>query len=402
MSDKMLCFSEIAWSEVMSSDERPVNFFLSGNLPVYIKVNRDRHLVYIHLHRWTEIRKTLKFERTEDFSLSRSIWKEDWRILPAFPCKGFDEDLVFLRLGHKTLVDIAVSGSSRVESFSGDGFWSYRPSELVGHEIRNRREIRIYEDIRNPILNNIEFSHAFLVDKKEWELARSRLVSWPDDDLEKCRISIKVRERNLYFNPSDIEALKQGALDGCELVHYPYEHRERMPGIYWMFQAAYALNELKIIKTDKEIEDDLKKKAPKETYRYKTLRTARKFIRLILDRAKGARGEGDFNLEDLDNWTVREDYEFTYVSKGLSFILAIADWWVRTTERDPNEAKLTLVEKLAECKFGGLEIGDLVYLISGSQITEEDNTSFEAYLKDSKKQVRRAIDRKPGKSSSYD
>jgi hypothetical protein len=179
---------------------------------------------------------------------------------------------------------------------------------------------------------------------------------------------------------SDVGMLKREARKNHERVKYPYEHKDRMPGIYWMFQESYAINSPKIISTDKKVQDE-QIKIQEQIYRYKSRRTANKFVRLTSDRNKGGDSRGDFNLEDLDDWTVREDYEFPYVSKGLSCILAITDWWVRTTEKDPNTSKLALAEKLAENKFGGLEIGDLVYLIGGSRVTLEEATLFDEYLR---------------------
>jgi len=394
MSEKLCRFSEVNWPDIVNPDQDPLRFCLGKRLPIYIKVRRDCQLVYIHCHRWNEIRRDLKFERIDSYSISGPCWKEDWRTLPAFPHKTFDEEIVFLRIDHERLAEIAVTGSTIIQSFSGDGFSIPRPYRVIGHNIRTRRAIVEYQDITAPILKTIDFYHALLVDKDKWKLASQRLTSWYEADLEECKVSIEVRECDLYFTSSGIETLKQEAQNGREFVTYPYAHKERMPGIYWMFQAAYAQNELKILLKDK-VGKWLVETASKDTYRRRSCRTAKKFVWPEVHRKRGGGVRGDFNLEDLDGWTIRKDYEWAFISKGLSVILAIADWWKEITERSPSEAKnkLPLAIKLYVNKFEGLEVGDLVDLISGSRITVEEAIKFYEYLKGEGKKVRHIVDK---------
>lgn len=150
----------------------------------------------------------------------------------------------------------------------------------------------------------------------------------------------------------------------------------------------------------------LPEKGLKNPYRYKSVRTAKKFVWHEVDRSQGGNDRGDFNMEELAEFGDRGVYEFSFVSKGLSFILAIADWWVKITEDFPDETKLTLAKKLAANRFGGLEVGDLVYLIGGSQITDEEVALFYEYQKglggqkDPDKKVRPIVDSKPKKATA--
>ena len=372
MSERMLRFSEVNWAEVTASAEDPVAFCLRKELAAYFKVRRDSQLVY--RHHYVPLRKDL--------------------VLDSLPVMGFDEELVFLQLENSSLVEISLSRSAFVPSFSGSGFSIPRPYRVIGHTIRRRWEMREYEPITNPALKKVEFYHAFLINKKKWELSASDFTESCQDSLEKCKDSLEIAESDLYFASSDIEALRAEVQQGRELVKYPFAHKERMPGIYRMFQAAYAHNERGMILKD-EVEEWLSEKGQKNPYRYKSVRTAKKFVWLELDRSRGGGDRGDFNMEDLDGWTNRKDYEFSFVSKGLSFILAIADWWVEIIQRSPDETKLSLAKRLDENKFGGLEIGDLVYLISGSQITDEEAALFSEYQKDRGEKVRSIVDRKP-------
>lgn len=372
MPEKMLRASDIDWAEVGTSADSHLVFCMRKEVPVYFKVNRERHLVYRHHHVQLDAGSGIK----------------------SLPFMGIDEELVFLRLDNSSLAEIALSRSSFVPSFSGDGFSIPRPYRITGHTIPARRNIGKYENITDPTLEKVEFYHAFLIDKKRWELSASELTVSDQKALEECKDSLEIRESDLYFTSTDIAALKKEAQESREVAPYPYAHRERMPGIYWMFQAAYAHNDLKILLKE-NIKEWLLKSAGKSTYRHKSIRTAKKFVQLSLDRAKGGPDRGNFYLENLGSSIDAENYKFSFASEYLSAILVIADWWAEVIGLEPDTKNLDLAKRLDQNQFGGLEIGDLVYLISGSKITEEENTSFEKYLKKNGKPVRRIIDKKP-------
>jgi hypothetical protein len=367
----MLRFSEVNWGTVTASDEDPLAFCLRNNLAAYFKVRRDSQLVY--RHHYVLPREDLAFD--------------------CLPIMGFDEELVFLQLENSSLVEISLSRSAFVQSFSGSGFSIPRPYRVIGHTIFPREEMREYEPITNPVLKKVEFYHAYLINKKKWEFPESYYSETVLHALEKCKDSIEIMEDDLYFCFADIEAIQREAQLGRELVKYPFAHKERLPGIYQMFQAAYAHNECKTMPKVK-VEEWLRAKSPKNSFRYKSARTAKKFVWPEVDRSQGGGDRGDFNMEELAEFGDREIYEFSFVSKGLSFILAIADWWVTITKDFPDETRLTLAKKLDASRFGGLEVGDLVYLISGSQIKDEEVALFYEYQRGLDKKVRPIVDRK--------
>lgn len=376
MSERMLRFSEIKWSEFSTSTEDPLWMCLRKEIPVYFKVRRDLHLVYRH-HR-VPVNGALDDE-------ARFVM-------------GFDEELVFLPLDNTSLAELAVSPHCFVTIFLGNGISIPRNYHASGQTDRRGWEIREYEDVKIPSLRKANFYHAFLVNKKRWELAVSNLTMSEHKALQECKDSVKVSDSDLYFFSSDIDALKREAQDSGELVPYPFAHKELMPGIYWMFQAAHELQAGKIVSKE-GVAAWLKRNAPKNTYRYKSDRTAKKFVWPDVDRAKGGGSRGNFDQVDLDEFGKKEDYERPFVSRGLSVILAVAGWWAKTTEEFPDETKFTLATKLDANKFGGLEIGHLVYLMSGSKITDDEVKKFDEYQRRLGKKFRRIVEREPTKKA---
>jgi len=347
----MLCFTDINWAEASTSTDDAIAHCMRNNVPIFFKVRRDSQLVYRYHH----------------------VQLENDLGIASLPSMGIDDELVFMRLDSVPLADIAVSKSSTKILFTGEGFSIPQPYRVIGHTLPARRVMGKYEDITSPILEKVEFYKAFILNKEKWDLSASKLTVSDQEALKQCRDSFKIEVSDLYFTFTDISMLKEKAQKSRELAPYPYEHRERMPGIYWMFQAAYAQNELKILPKEK-VRDWLVENADKGTYGHRSVRTAKKFVQLKLDRAKGTRGRGDFDLEDLERWDERGKFEFPFVSKGLSFILAIADWWLEMIKVKPDETNLSLATRLADSKFRGGEIDDLVYLISGRPLTKEGNT----------------------------
>lgn len=61
-------------------------------------------------------------------------------------------------------------------------------------------------------------------------------------------------------------------------------------------------------------------------------------------------------------------------------ILAIADYWFDLSEDDPNAAMTDLAKKLMVNRFGGLEVGDLVYLIAGQRVDLAIESSLKEWV----------------------
>lgn len=340
MCYQMRRFSDIDWAKLLGRSEGPVDLCLRNDVPVYLKVRRDCQLVYRHYQAGQDLRH--------------------------LPLMDFYNDVLFLRIDAGLLREISVSGYCHVKKFSCNGLYITDRSSIGPDGVADKI----------PLLAEAEFDYAFLVDRKGWEnrnwLWRNPLVPpmgsrcVPEDFI--CEL--EVGKNDLWFATCDIEMLEKYARNGRELVSCPLRDQDRMPGIYWMFQAAYAYNDRKLM-SKKEIKAWLTDAAPRGTYAYRSIRTAEKFVWLNVDRSRGAKGRGEFILDDLDALDDRDKYEFSFVSKGLSFILAIGNWWAEIIERSPNEGNQALADKLYENKFNGGEVEDLVYLISGSRMSAQ-------------------------------
>lgn len=375
---RMLAFSEVGWSEIIPAAESPFEFLTLKDIPVYYKVDREKGVVY------REYQAVLGYTDSEvanwpigvvtipDMSANEEV------SIASMPFAGFNEDIAFVRIDEDEMVELASYGFCHASAFKSEGIQMPALYEVKGRTVREITRL----GKKNSSLARVWFDKALIVDRKRY--AAAERSPWDKPDPNQFAMVVEVRSDNLYLLSTDIEALKLEREKSRLLVAYPFANAERMPGIYWMFQAAYAQNGMKSLPKD-DVASWLKEKAPTNTYRYKSIRTASKFVWPELDRSRGRKGRGNFVLEDLDEWTISDSYVFEFVSKGLSFVLAIADWWVKVINKNPKESRLELAKKLDENKFRGLEVDDLVYLIGGEILSEEEAKLFKKYLKEKEK-----------------
>lgn len=352
MSERMLRVAETDWSQVVASAERPVELLLRKGIAVYIKVRRDSEIVYRYHH------------------APLAEGKE----IDSFPFAGFLAELVFLPLDDEALAEISVSRSCHVSSFSGVGFSIPQPYEVTG-ETRGGYSIKKLLKMETANLARVEFDRAFIADKKkrEWALARLATLEMPSP--EQFAIQIEVGENDLYMTSSEFEALKQEVRQGKELIKDPFDHATRMPGLYWMFQAAYALNERHLIGED-EVLGWLKAGCVGDAFEGKRGGFAAKLVPKQLDRARGRKGgPRPFKMLDLKNWADNpEQFIFPFVSDGLTLALAVAKWWVERLEGEPNESRVVLAKKLYEQNFDQAETNYVVGLIAGVQLSQDEKS----------------------------
>lgn len=406
-----------------------ISVLLSQSIPVFVKIDRERQAIYRHHHRvlvheepistassdppprvparnlgrisYRSARgyrlrsKKPKFKGAVS-KLPRRLQRTPARQLPAatqrrplltgatrkvqFECgfKGYEDDVLYLRVDDRVLAEIDLTGTCKRSIFKDGGYSHPRPFEIVG-QTRGGYSIKKTSNYVEAKLEDVSFDHAFVVDKQGLEQAAAGRSLLGAPAPEEFRVNFTLEAGDLWLLSSDFEQIERQASQNIELVAYPFEHKDKMPGLYWMFQAAYAHNRLgTVAKANRGVRRWLLEHAPKKTYRHGSIRTAEKFVWPEVDRKQGAGGRGEFALEDLDEWTVAENYELNYISKGFSVVLAVADWWLKVLNREPGKSTMHLADKLVENKFAGLEVGDLVYLISGSQITAEIKESLES------------------------
>ena len=395
--------SAVDWSQVMASPEKPIDFLLRKDVAVYIKVRRDSEIVYryykapIKAGEWGNSVPYAAFLRAEahllegealaDFVRSRACDEEE---VDSLPYAGFVEEAAFLRLGDAALAEIAVSRSCHVSSFSGAGFLIPRPYEVTG-QTRGGYPVRRPLRIETAELTKFEFDRAFIVDKKKRDLVLARMSSMNESSPEQFAIRVEVGEGDLYVTSVDFEAIKQGARQAYKVADYPFDHAERMPSIYWMFQAAVALNDKHLIGKD-EVLDWLRARCAGDVFGGKRGGFAAKLIPKELDRAKGRNdGPRPFKVWDLENLVDNPNrFIFEFASDGLTTILVVADWWLEVLEGSPDESRVTLAKKLYEQNFDQTETNYVVRLLTGVQLSKHEKESFEEWAneKDRKEPIR--------------
>lgn len=442
MPQLMRCLQDLERAGVLAVGQTAASLVSSRKIPVFTKIDREHQALYRHYRR-VLVRKECLSTTSSDPQAQissrnlgriahRSTGVYRWRskgsefigpisklpgrleranarklplAKPPRPRKiefemgfeGYEKDALFLRVDDRVLSEIDLSGTCNVSVFKDGGYSHPRPFEIVG-QTRGGYSIKKPSDYVESKLEAIAFDHAFLVNKEGLKNAAAGRA-WAAGPVppKAFRIEVRLRVEDLWLLSSDFDKLVRQTSQDRELVAYPFDHKDTMPGLYWMYQAAYAHNHLRnVAKAENGVKKWLLEHAPNKTYRFGSVRTAEKFVWRAVDRKQGAEGRGEFVIEDLDEWTVAEDYKVDFISKGFSVVLAVADWWMKMLSRDPREPPAHLADKLTENNFSGLEVGDLVYLISGSKFTYEDMESLEIRLR--KKSIEQA--KKAAKSST--
>ena len=121
----------------------------------------------------------------------------------------------------------------------------------------------------------------------------------------------------------------------------------------------------------------LRNKCAGDDFRGKRGAFAAKLVRKVVDRAKGRKGGPRplrvWDLKNLDDSPER--FAFTFVGDGLTLALAVADWWVTLLD-GMSEGPVVLARKLYEQNFDETEVGYLVRLITGVQLSKIERIVF--------------------------
>jgi hypothetical protein len=386
---RLVKFSELRSEELLPERERLIPYLLEHDVPVYFRVDPAHYLVYRYYR--------FAFPTVGEVGCMEveGVAGADRRGAPALPSatplpvEGFlDCDLAFLRLDRSSLEQIHISGSCPTPHFTRGGLVIKPIYRVIGHGVGGRpiREVEEPQGVRELI--GVEFDEAVVVDKNLWNQAcRSDQRPARIDALEYAAGG-EIRMQGLFLDETDAARLRQWKLSTIKRREYPFLHEERMPGLYWMYQAAYVLNELAELKGGKGgVGQWLMDNAPEKTFRYRSMRTAKKFVWLELDRNQGGKGRGEFDLERINELRgdgARLKYEFSFTSDGLTMILAIADFWHELTSTEAGAGAADLAKKLMMNGFAGLEVGDLVYLISGKPVDLKTESVLRKWVEDGK------------------
>jgi hypothetical protein len=345
--------TETNWSGLIGPNESPVAFLLRKQVPAYVKVHREHQAVYCR---------------------QRRLVGSDGLQMPFV---GFEEDALFLRLGDVGLAEIVATGSFHACDFSHDGYLIPRPYERKEFA-SGRYSTKEYGPIVHPRLARFEFDHAVIINKKHRNavLASAPPIQWPP--VEQFALTIEFREADLYVAGTDLASLSSGVREGREPAPYPFDHANRMPGLYATFQAAYALNHAKEWTEFDEsaVTSWIQKTAGLPRISTKCAKFAAKMARLSVARTQGGKSK-PLKTESLVHLVDNPDhFRFEFVSEGLTLLLAVADWWETLLSKDPDSTRVDLAKKLSELNFSAAEIVEAVKLISGAGLNAGELKEF--------------------------
>lgn len=383
---RMIPLTDSGWQKYKPEGVKALEFLAQEKVPVYVQVSPARHLVYCYLQ--------------AAFALPSKAYEVDVADhgdavtgpldAGTLPVKRFCSDVMCLQLSNESYEQVAHFGQALKPTFAGGGLSRRQVYRVTGRD-RRGRQIRQYSEVRIHDLERVEFDRAILIDAPLWndalEYRRDQMLRGKGDPEmgppEAFAASLdQIREADLYLDAEDVERLKARILEREGHGNYPFDHKERMPGIYLMFQAAWLLNEKKeAIDPKKWLASEGAKLSFK--FRGKTIVTAAKFVKLDLDRALGSGDRGALQVSGLPNWGDGAKYTFPFVSGWLSFVLALADWWDVQSKTLMPPPIVDLAKKLLHANFAGHEVGHIVFLISGEALKPKDLPVLEYYVKNS-------------------
>ena len=382
---RMIPLTDAGWQKYKPEEVESLEFLAQENVPVYVQVSPARHLVYCYL----QAAFALPSKAHEVDAADHGDAVTGPLDAGTLPVKRFCSDVMCLQLSNESYEQVAHFGQAVKPTFAGGGLSRRRVYRVTGRD-RRGRQIRQYSEVRIHDLERVEFDRAILIDAPLWndalEHRRDQMLRGKGDPgmgpPEAFAVSLdKITEADLYLDAEDVERLKARILEREGHGNYPFEHKERMPGIYLMFQAAWLLNEKKeAIDPKAWIASEAKKLGL--TLTDKEIYTAAKFVKLDLHRAKGFGKRGKFQTLDLDSAHGSASYAFPFVSGWLSSVLAIADFWDVQSRSLMPPPPVDLAKKLLKANFAGHEVGHLVFLMSGQHLTPQDLPVLKSYVTD--------------------
>ena len=378
----MIPLTDADWQKYKPEGIDDLAFLAHENVPVYVQVNSARHLVYCYLQ--AALALPGKADGVDTVGHESAVTE----LSETFPVKRFCNDVLYLQLSNKSYEQVAHSRRAVEPTFSGGGLSRRRVYTVTGRD-RRGREIRLYSEVRIHDLERVAFDRAILINALAWNDAlkyrRDQMLRGEGDPgmgpPESFAVAPdEVTGADLYLDAEDVERMKARVLERQDHGNYPFDHKERMPVIYLMYQAAWLLNERKEnIDPRVWIAAEAKRKGLKFTG--KEIYTAAKFAKLELDRARGGKRRGSLQTADFVGWGDGARYRFAFVSSWLSFVLALADWWNVQSITETPPPTVDLAKKLLRANFAGHEVGHLTSLISGNSLTEKDLPELQLFVK---------------------
>lgn len=329
----------------------PLEFLLEAAISVYYKIDRAKYIAY--WKRYVPVPKSAK-------PVGAKLLNEQklWAI------KGFDGDLLLLRLDDAPLRELILTGAAHVETFIAGGLAAPDMTYVTG----NPKELCLIEQ---------DFVECSLISIKKWRA--STVTATPLD----CADSFIITSSDLYVESEDVDSAAAGIrpasrlgrvqapLEAEDLLEpYPASPKGNPPPAHmlWLYRAALNFNS-RGHADKKEIAAWLRETPDEKLFHKTSMSTAKWLVPVdyrLIDNLK---------KERLDHYPNANLLRNSHVGLGLHLAMAIASWWVDLESRD-EDARTQLAERLTDAGFLNTAVIDLMGFITGTPVSYKLKSSL--------------------------
>jgi hypothetical protein len=328
----MTPFWKVDWAALRTVKPTPIEFLRRQGVRLYLRVDTEQCVAYVYraLHGPYE----------------------------GLTAKGFvskQETIGYLALDNKALSELAVSGVCNRSEFTEGGLIVVEGDESGPATVKDATFQRCY------ILDSVD----------KVALETPTVPPGPNPDFREKAVDFLIREEDLWLEQRDLARIREADLLSGELIEYPYDHRHQVPAVYEMFQAAYGLNGSETLTVE-----GASKLLKCDHFSVKRRAFAMKFVQRNVDRSRGRAGRDGAKplaFDEALEWASSDrTFVFPYVSRGLTIILAVTDWWSTLRSLSPRQDVTLLANQLLAFNFDETEVEHLVWLIAGVSLRKAE------------------------------
>ncbi|MFT3669663.1 MAG: hypothetical protein QM795_14045 [Pseudoxanthomonas sp.] len=347
-------YAEVPWGKIQDIQGHPLEFLIGRGIPVYYKLHRGCY--FVCTYGLTPVARPLGTEMVFGPPLEAFTFQKRY-------------DLILLRLDDEDLLEILKTGNRGLLEFS-----------LGGLALPEQEEGQAGAD--TPLVA-VDFNRACLV-RKGWQ-KQSLLSSNPTQSfrMEDNAEPIWAGFEDIYLEACDVAEIRKGGF-GKEYEPYPLAARDRtLPApMYWLYQAAFALNRDGEVVPAADEEDEASRRrieswlrvhpTEKELFHKRWIRTA---VNLV---ALGYKFRSRFTADKLDRPELTKGKALVsgHVSMMLTLALAATEWWLDQNRADFEAKQIELAGMLEELGFEVTAVLDLTGMITGAAITDSKLGEF--------------------------
>lgn len=351
MVGKLDRYTAFDWGQVDHGGD-PLNVVLNRRMPVYVKVDRTRYIAR------TKSTMALLMDNVHRFFAMPS--------LPPSHGVSWDGDVYLLALGDASIREILATGDCSVTTFENGGLRLSPPTSDHAEDCVHGVDA-LHEEVR--------FKDCYLVEKRLLKVSSGDADSEDWQSLrERCAIRMPIRRDDLYLEESEVALLQRQGKSAWTCVECAMETPDRrLPlAIFWMYQAAVALNRGQKVSRE-EVKKWLQENAPVEVWRKRWLRTAASIIPLDGGLSKKINRTSGSALD------AAPSISSEHVGRALRLVLVLADWWQTQVEKG-GSPRNELAGTLEDAGFGAIAIIDIVGMISGYHLVDDEEKKLKDYL----------------------